>query len=79
MGRAFRDYTSCERVTLEHRGDEFDWLPANGVALSKEDLMQIFKDLRSLIDGTASFDANRSHSVDIAVVIARALESEEGR
>ncbi|MEQ1703240.1 MAG: hypothetical protein ABMA25_24300 [Ilumatobacteraceae bacterium] len=59
--------------------DEFDWLPAHGVVLSKEDLVQVFEDLRALIDGTAPFDANRSHAVDIAVVITRALERGEGR
>ena len=41
--------------------------------------MQVFEDLRALVDGTDPLDANRSHVVDIAVVITRALEREAGR
>ncbi len=59
--------------------EEFSWLPHDGVVLSKEDLVQVFEDLRALIDGTSPLDANRSHAVDIAVVITRALEREAGR
>ena len=73
-----RSCIRAERVTLEHDHD-FSWLPAHGVALSKEDLMQVFEDLRALVDGTDPLDANRSHVVDIAVVITRALEREAGR
>ena len=31
------------------------------------------------VDGTSPFDVNRSHAVDIAGVMIRALEWEEGR
>lgn len=41
--------------------------------------MQVFDDLRAPIDGTSPFEVNRSHAVDIAVVITRALEREEGQ
>lgn len=41
--------------------------------------MQVFSDLRALIDGTAPLDVNRSHAVDIAVVITRPLERGEGQ
>lgn len=58
---------------MEHV-EEFEWLPGDGVVLSKEDLMQVFQDLRAMIDGTSPTDANRSHAVDIAIVITRALE-----
>ena len=54
-------------------------MPVHGVVLSREDLMQVFSDLRALIDGTAPLDVNRSHVVDIAGVMIRAIEREEGR
>ena len=41
--------------------------------------MQVFDDLRALIDGTSPFDVNRSHAVDIAGAMIRVLEREEGR
>ena len=63
---------------MEHE-DEFSWVPVHGVVLSREDLMQVFSDLRALIDGTAPLDVNRSHAVDIAVVITRPLERGEGQ
>lgn len=63
---------------MEHE-DEFSWVPVHGVVLSREDLMQVFSDLRALIDGTALLDVNRSHVVDIAGVMIRAIEREEGR
>lgn len=63
---------------MEHE-DEFSWVPVHGVVLSREDLMQVFSDLRALIDGTAPLDVNRSHVVDIAGVMIRAIEREEGR
>jgi hypothetical protein len=53
-----------------------DWLPEDGVVLTRGDL--IFADLRALIDGTGKLDANRAHAVDIAVTIARAPEREGG-
>jgi hypothetical protein len=59
--------------------EEFEWLPADGVALSKEDLMRVFEALRALIDGTAPLEANRSHAVEIAVVVTGALERGGGR
>jgi hypothetical protein len=55
-----------------------DWLPEDGVILTRGDLERIFSDLRALIDGTGKLDANRAHAVDIAVTIARALEREGG-
>ena len=47
-----------------------DWLPEDGVVLTRGDLERIFLDLRALIDGTGK--------LDIAVTIARALEREGG-
>ena len=51
-----------------------DWLPDDGVALTKGDLDRIFRSLRALISGTDALDANRSHAVDIAVALTQALE-----
>lgn len=53
--------------------DGLDWLPDDGVVLTRTDLERIFIDLRALIRGTDEFEANRAHAVDIAVAIARLL------
>ncbi len=58
--------------------DGLDWLPDDGVVLSRTDLERIFIDLRALIRGTDEFDANRAHAVDIAVAITQALERDRG-
>ncbi|MGH9117011.1 MAG: hypothetical protein ACRD0A_03775 [Acidimicrobiales bacterium] len=58
--------------------DELDWLPEDGVVLTRHDLERIFADLRALIDGTDRLDANRAHAVDIAVTITQALERDSG-
>lgn len=58
--------------------DGLDWLPDEGVVLTRSDLERILIDLRALIDGTDSLDPNRAHAVDIAVTITRALERGNG-
>lgn len=55
-----------------------DWLPADGVVLTRADLERIFIDLRALIAGTDVVDPNRSFAVDIAVAITNAIERERG-
>lgn len=55
-----------------------DWLPDDGVVLTRADLQRIFIDLRALIRGTDELDANRAHAVDIAVAITQALERDRG-
>jgi hypothetical protein len=55
-----------------------DWLPDDGVVLTRRDLERIFVSLRALIDGTTRLEMNRAHAVDIAVTIADALEREIG-
>ena len=55
-----------------------EWLPEDGVALTRRDLERIFLDLRSLIDGTDPLEVNRAHAVDIAVTITQALERNSG-
>jgi hypothetical protein len=57
---------------VEHSG--LDWLPEDGVVLTRTDLAGIFVALRALIDGTEPLEVNRSHAVDIAVTITHALE-----
>lgn len=63
---------------MEHVADGLDWLPDDGVVLTRLDLERIFVDLRALIDGTDVLDANRAHVVDIAVTITQALERGSG-
>lgn len=58
--------------------ESLDWLPDNGVVLTRRDLERIFIDLRALIDGTVALEANRAHAVDIAVTITQALERNSG-
>lgn len=55
-----------------------DWLPDEGVVLTRADLERIFGDLRALIRGTAQLEPNRAHAVDIAVAITQALERNRG-
>ena len=58
--------------------DGLDWLPADGVVLTRADLERIFIDLRALVSGTDRLDPNRSFVVDIAVAITHAIERESG-
>ena len=55
-----------------------DWLPEDGVVLTRDDLERIFMDLRALIAGTGQVDPNRSFAVDIAIAITHAIERESG-
>jgi hypothetical protein len=58
--------------------DGLEWLPDEGVVLTKADLERIFVALRALISGTAQLEPNRAHAVDIAATITRALERNYG-
>lgn len=58
--------------------ERLDWLPDDGVVLTRDDLERIFVDLRALIRGTEDLDPNRAHAVDIAVAITQALERNRG-
>ena len=55
-----------------------DWLPEDGVVLTRDDLERIFMNLRALIAGTGQVDPNRSFAVDIAIAITHAIERESG-
>jgi hypothetical protein len=55
-----------------------DWLPEDGVVLTRADLERIFINLRALVTGTDSMDPNRSFAVDIAIAITNAIERESG-
>jgi len=63
---------------LAHDGRGLDWLPDDGVVLTRGDLERIFVALRALISGTAQLEPNRAYAVDIAVTITRALERNFG-
>ncbi|HNJ98521.1 MAG TPA: hypothetical protein PLV13_10365 [Ilumatobacteraceae bacterium] len=62
---------------MSHNG-QFDWVPAGGVWLSREDVIRIFIDLRALIVGTEALEPNRAFVVDIATVLALAMEGDVG-
>ena len=55
-----------------------EWLPEDGVVLTRADLERIFIDLRALIDGTGPLEPNRAHAVDIAITLTHALERGNG-
>jgi hypothetical protein len=55
-----------------------DWLPEDGVVLTRADLERIFINLRALVAGTDRVDPNRSFAVDIAIAITNAIERESG-
>ena len=55
-----------------------DWLPEDGVVLTRSDLERIFVNLRALVAGTDAVDPNRSFAVDIAIAITHAIERESG-
>ena len=57
---------------------ELDWLPDDGVMLTRGDLERILTDLRALVDGTEPLEPNRAHTVDIARTVVRAIERGEG-
>jgi hypothetical protein len=46
------------------------------VVLTKRDLTEIFVALRALVDGTDPMEANRVHSVGIAMTLTRAIQRE---
>jgi hypothetical protein len=58
--------------------DGLDWLPEDGVVLTRADLERIVIDLRALVSGTDQLDPNRSFVVDIAVAITHAIERGSG-
>ena len=53
--------------------DGLEWLPDEGVVLTKADLERVFVALRALVSGTGELEPNRAHAVEIAVTITRAL------
>ncbi len=55
-----------------------DWLPEDGVVLTRADLERIFVDLRALVGGTDLVDPNRAYAVDIAIAITQAIERDNG-
>ena len=80
--RASRVVSSCGPLGVVLRwhtvAEELDWLPEDGLALSRAELECIFIDLRALISGTGELDPNRAHAVDIAVTLTQALERDRG-
>jgi hypothetical protein len=62
---------------MSHVPDDLEWLPEDGVALTKADLSRIFINLRALISGTDPMEPNRAFAVDIANTIAQAIEHDE--
>jgi hypothetical protein len=79
VGRVVQTLALCDEV-LRHgsTADGLEWLPEEGVVLTRADLATIFEDLRALIAGTEEFEPNRAYAGDIAVTIARALERDSG-
>ena len=77
--RVARSHTIPDGVLQCHTMAEgLDWLPEDGVVLTRDDLERIFMNLRALIAGTGKVDPNRSFAVDIAIAITHAIERESG-
>ena len=75
---AQRPFGQCFVLHCHTMAEGLDWLPEDGVVLTRADLERIFIDLRELISGTDQLDPNRSFAVDIAVAITNAIERESG-
>ena len=58
--------------------DGLEWLPPEGVALSVVEVRRILQALRALISGTDEMEPNRSHVVEIVVIVGEALERQDG-
>lgn len=58
--------------------DGLDWLPDDGVALSRAELERIFSNVRALIRGTERLDPSRADAVDIAFTLTRAIDRQIG-
>lgn len=58
--------------------DDLDWLPAEGVHLTREQLARLSIALRALIDGTDVLEPNKSHAISIAYVIRDAMRHKGG-
>ena len=63
---------------MEHMTDGLEWLPEDGVSLSRADLERVFVALRALVANTESVDPNRAHVVEIAITISEALDRHNG-
>lgn len=49
-------------------------LPADGVQLTRDELVQVVDAIRALIDGSSADEPNRAHILTIAFVVATAVE-----
>jgi hypothetical protein len=58
--------------------DDLDWLPPDGVRLTRHDLESLLPSLWSLFDGTDADEPNRAHATTIAFVLADAINREDG-
>ena len=65
------------RVTVSS-SDNLDWLPAEGIHLSRERLARIFIALRALVGGTDAAEPSRSHAYSIASLLADAIDQTGG-
>jgi hypothetical protein len=73
-----RDVPTSVVLPCHTMAEGLDWLPEDGVVLTRSDLERIFMDLRALVSGTDKLEPNRSFVVDIAVAITPAIERETG-
>ena len=55
-----------------------EWLPPGGVHLRRDEVVDLAGSLRSILDGTAIDEPNRSHAITIANVLGRAIERAGG-
>ena len=58
--------------------DRWSDLPAGGVRLGRDELVDVISAVRALIDGTDPGEPNRAHVLTIAFVVADAVDRERG-
>jgi hypothetical protein len=53
---------------------DFSWLPPDGIKLTRDETAEVLVTLRALVDGTEVDEANRAHTVTIAIIVTRAID-----
>lgn len=58
--------------------DDLDWIPSQGVWISKQELEEMFVAVRAILHGTKRDEPNRSHALTVAKMLVRAIGRHEG-
>ena len=62
-------------ATVSHTmADDLSWLPQRGATLTHDELAEVYRTMKALVDATETLSPARAHLVTIATLIARATE-----